>query len=159
MIMFVDLQHKKSLKWITVGVTHFPLEEDLKLEATHITRQLISSQKLPCFVYGDYNFFDDKDGTSHRNIMYSACTDIAAHLITEDKQQLSGTFIGFCHDDFKRSFENMSRLDHVFTPWRNGISQTGMAVSPFLSEYNLDNSDYNFNYPSDHLAIKFYIEI
>lgn len=71
-----------------------------------------------------------------------------------DGERLSGTFIGFAHDDFKQKFDSMSRLDHIFSPKKNGFKKKRNAQSPRLHFYNMDNGDENsYNYPSDHLAI------
>lgn len=77
MIMFVDLQYKESLEWITIGVTHFGLDEEEKLQAVKIVRDLIAVQEYPCMVYGDYNFFDDLNGKDQREILLETCVDLA----------------------------------------------------------------------------------
>ncbi len=154
MVMFVDLQDKISQKWITIGVTHFALEENLKWDSVYQLETLIKKQKYPTVVYGDYNFFDDREGTEQRLHMLNNFVDIAYPLyMNKDKSDeiLSGTFIGFPHDEFKQSFKKMSRLDHIFTSKHIYHSK---AYSPYLSEYKCDNTNYNtYNYPSDHLAL------
>lgn len=154
MVMFVDLQSKETMKWFTIGVTHFDLPEDIKWTSTHILRNLIMTQKYPCIVYGDYNFFNDRDGIKQRNFMLEKCIDLAYPLYDKNKEKpLSGTFIGFPHDNFKQSFDKMSRLDHIFTPKIGGLTST-IAISPSIDKYLLDNTNYEtYNYPSDHLAL------
>jgi Endonuclease/Exonuclease/phosphatase family len=157
-VMFVDLQSKKTLKYITIGVTYFDLDEQIKWDSVKTLKELIEFQHHPCMVYGDYNFFDDRDGTKQRESMLVRNLDLAYPLrwLMHDGAYgptLSGTFMGFPHDEFKKSYGAMSRLDHIFTPMGSGLHK-GIAISPFLSDYSLDNSTYaTYNYPSDHLAI------
>lgn len=158
-VMFVDLQCKKTLRWFTVGVTHFDVDEPHKWAAVHILRQLIDAQRWPCLVYGDYNFFDDRDGSAQRDYMLQTCSDLA-HPLYCNAQPLSGTFVGFPHDDFRQSFQKMSRLDHVFTPKTQGLQLHGSAKSPKLDSFELDNRSYvTYSYPSDHLALELCLEL
>lgn len=151
LVMFVDVQCKATLRWLTIGVTHLALEEDRKWEAVHILRHLITAQQHPVAVYGDYNFFDDREGGAQRWYMLEKCNDLAFPL--DGARQ--GTFIGFPHDPFKQQPDRMSRLDHVFTPTGAlGLQRDRVSASPHIDEYCLDNSDARaFSYPSDHLAI------
>lgn len=150
-VMFVDLQCKTTLKWFTVGVTHFDLPEEIKWTSAKTLRALIGEEDKPCLVYGDYNFFDDLEGKEQRNYMLELCKDIAYPL-----DNANGTFVGFPHDDHKQSWEKPSRLDHVFT--RN--FKCTRATSPFVENYAFDNSSYEtYNYPSDHLALLLQIEL
>ena len=145
----------------TKRVTHFGLEESHKWRAVHITKHLITQQRYPCLVYGDYNFFDDRDGKDQRTSMLEECADLAYPLY-HGNVQLTGTFVGFPHDDFKQSWENMSRLDHIFTPLgKRGVEiLASPAISPNLQNYQLDNSSYDTHtYPSDHLALELTFEI
>lgn len=157
MVMFADFQCKATMKWFTIGVTHFALQEDRKDRSTQILGQLIADQAHPCWVYGDYNFFDDKKGKDQRKYLEDMFPDVAHPLHREDgKTPLSGTFIGFAHDDFKYTFDNMSRLDHVFAT--GAVSQP--AISPDVSQFEFDNSAYEgMTYPSDHLAIQLELEL
>lgn len=150
MVMFVDLQCKSTLQWMTIGVTHFAMEEARKWEAVHILRHLITTQRHPVAVYGDYNFFDDREGGEQRRHMLAKCADLAFPL-----RACTGTFIGFPHDPFRQPVERLSRLDHVFTPTgAAGMRREGDATSPHLGDYCLDNTDAAaFSYPSDHLAL------
>jgi len=152
-VMFVDLQSKATAEWLTVGVTHFDLDEELKWHSAHELRRLLSLQVHPTLVYGDYNFFDDREGVAQRNYMLQECHDLAAPLNSE-LGELSGTFIGFPHDDFKQSLAKPSRLDHIFTNKFSYMSQRATCQSPHLADYQLDNSSYaSYTYPSDHLAL------
>ena len=102
-------------------------------------------------MYGDYNFFDDREGGEQRRWMLDMCKDFASPLVSDAGSQLAGTFVGFANDEFKQSLEKPSRLDHIFSA---NIAATGPCVSPYLSEYRFDNSTYaGYNYPSDHLAL------
>ncbi len=160
MIMFIDLQDKLTLKWFTIGITHLDMEENRKWESIHILSNLMREQKYPTFIYGDYNFFDNKEGINQRQYMLSKFNDIAypIYMKTDDGDELlSGTFIGFPHDEFKQKFENMSRLDHIFATKNVSSSK---AYSPYLNDYQCDNTNYDtYNYPSDHLAIYTEIQI
>lgn len=161
-VMFVDLQRKDTLKWCTIGVTHFDLPEDIKWVSVKKLRDLISTQQYPTMVYGDYNFFDDADGIKQREYMLETCDDVAYPLLRVNHgygipENLSGTFIGFSHDEQKKSYEKMSRLDHIFIPRQpsNKKILVDFAESPFMENYKFDNSSYDsYTYPSDHLAIR-----
>lgn len=160
MAMFVDLQCKKTLRWFTVGLTHMALQEDRKWRSVHILKNMILAQKYPCLVYGDYNFFDDRDGILMRNEMLTRCTDLAHPLLDKNGVELSGTFAGFPHDTFKQQKENMSRLDHIFTSSDGRIKRVGDCVSPGLQLADLNNDSYEtYKYASDHLALALKIEI
>lgn len=165
MVMFVDLMAKATGEWVTVGVTHFAMEEDLKSRAAEKIAVLLGRQAHPTILYGDYNFFEDKDGARQRATILAGARDIAHPLHGPGSRMeggrpsriLSGTFVGFPHDKFKKSPDSMSRLDHVFVPARDpgsGAIDAGPATSPILDEYSLDNSSHEaYTYPSDHLAI------
>jgi endonuclease/exonuclease/phosphatase family metal-dependent hydrolase len=151
LIMFTDFTDKKSGVKFTVGVTHFDLPEDVKWESVRIASAALRDQPLPTFLYGDFNFFDDLEGTEQREKMLESCVDLAYPLGR-------GTFVGFPHDEFKKSPGNYSRLDHVFMlgGYLSGAWRASPPYSPFLDEYKLDNSSYEtYTYPSDHLAIAF----
>jgi len=148
-VMFIDLQRKDDKSWFTIGVTHLDLPEEIKWASIHVLRQLIAKQPYPCMVYGDYNFFDDRQGQEQREWMLKTCKDLANPLQSA-LGELKGTFIGFAHDEFKKSLEKPSRLDHIFSP--NMVAKG--CISPFLDEYKLDNNSYSsYTYPSDHLAL------
>ena len=158
MVMFVDLQDKATFKWFTIGITHFGIQEEIKTNASRILRNLILSQKYPCAVYGDFNFFDDLQGIQQRSYMLEKLHDLAHPLgFVNDPEgpmgTTTGTFMGFPHDDHKQSFYKMSRLDHVFATADAFTSD--VAISPCLNDYDFDNSAYaTYTYPSDHLAIQ-----
>jgi endonuclease/exonuclease/phosphatase family metal-dependent hydrolase len=146
-VMFVDLKEKASLRPFTVGVTHFGMQESEKWTSVHILRHLMLNQRYPCFVYGDYNFFDDMEGIDMRHFMLDKCRDLAFPLTNAN-----GTFVGFPHDENKQSWEKPSRLDHVFCA--NPTVKVRAACSPEVEKYQFDNSSYaTYTYPSDHLAL------
>lgn len=157
LLMFTDFVIKATGTRFTVGVTHFDLPEEAKWRSVEITTRELLAQPLPTFVYGDYNFFDDRDGVAQRNKMLEHFPDLAAPLpFIEPAVRYSGTFVGFPHDEFKKPAGGYSRLDHVFS---HGIT-AGPASFPFIDEYQLDNSSYaTYTYPSDHLAIEFDINM
>jgi len=130
-------------------------------------------QRYPCFVYGDYNFFEDKDGSQQRAYMLETCFDLAHPLEYYENNPdfttavLPGTFLGFPHDTFRGSFANgtLSRLDHIFIHKKDFgaldlTDESNVCISPFLAEYKLDNSSYEtYNYPSDHLALQLQLKL
>jgi len=147
-VMFVDLQSKSTLNWFTVGVTHFDLPEDVKWTSVRTLRPLLASQKYPCLVYGDYNFFNDLEGKEQRAFMLEEFYDLA-HPLQSALGPLNGTFVGFSIDPNKQSFEKPSRLDHIFS-----ANMRGTCTSPFVDQFCFDNSTLDsYTYPSDHLAL------
>jgi len=58
----------------------------------------------------------------------------------------SGTFMGFERDEFKKPFNAMSRLDHIFS---RGVRQEGDGANVFGDLEKVKNR----TYPSDHLMI------
>lgn len=143
LLMLTDFTRKVTGEQFTVGVTHFDLPEDVKWRSVETVASVLSAQPLPTFIYGDFNFFDDRDGVKQREHMLKHAIDIAAPLP-------HGTFVGFPHDEFKKAPGEYSRLDHIFA---RGITATP-PYAPFIDDYQLDNSSYaTYTYPSDHLAI------
>ena len=88
-----------------------------------------------------FNFFNDREGIPQRNGMLCHFTDLAYPL-----KNLSGTFYGYSHDEFKRDINNMSRLDHIFT---KGFKKIDDATAHGWSREMLEKREY----PSDHLMI------
>lgn len=159
MVMFVDLLHRSMNKWITIGLTHFDMDEEKKWVECAKLGELIETQKYPTIVYGDYNFFDDlpHQGIKQRNYMLNLCNDLVHPLHDDQGEILSGTFLGFAHDEFKQHRDSMSKLDHAFVPKKdeNVFILHTPTVSPNLSQFSLDNSSNDtYEYPSDHLAIQ-----
>ena len=158
-IVFVDLQLKETRQWITVGGTHFALDEDLKTMAAQELAELVAFQKYPVLLSGDFNFFYDRDGQEQEEILRNAMVDMTFPFSLPCGRELSGTFLGFPNDKFKKDFGSMSNLDRIYVSKGSKIEQTLKAFSPNLDDYKLDNSgsDPNFSekytYPSDHLAI------
>lgn len=154
-VMMVTLQCRKTLRFFNVGVTHLPMAETTKETCIRVLRNIMLNSPHPTVVCGDFNFFDDKDGKQQRQFMLDRCEDFAHPLtIKKTQETLSGTFLGFPHDDFKKSYASMSRLDHVFAP-QNQFKLVEPADSPSLETFKLDNQAYEtMTYPSDHLAIR-----
>lgn len=150
-IMLCHLKDKTSQRKFVIGVTHYSLDEAEKLAATQIQHMLMREINVPFVVYGDYNYFEDLDGKTHRQILLNGFKDLAWPLQAPPKiQPLSGTFIGYAHDDHKRKFDDMSRLDHM----PSFGFETSTAITPFLETFKMDNSSAEtIDYPSDHLAI------
>lgn len=167
MVMFVDLQCRTTMRWITVGVTHFAMEEPRKQDAVQQLRKLLPSQRHPTMCCGDYNFFDDKDLGANRAAMLEIAEDVAHPLQLTNasdmqKQEnggedtVTGTFVGFPHDAYRAKGGKFSRLDHIFVPDFESLPGLSFnpAETPMLPHYCLLNDDPAvYNYPSDHLAI------
>jgi endonuclease/exonuclease/phosphatase family metal-dependent hydrolase len=122
-VMFVDVQSKRTGKWITVGATHFPMSEETKDYAVKRTRNLLLGQRHPTLLYGDFNFFDNHNGKEQRQyMMQKDIVDVASPLFTLHLRTLYDTFFIFPPDMCMRkpfSAELYGRLDHVFTRARD----------------------------------------
>lgn len=144
---FVDKETRESF-W--VYNTHFSIHEEFKWNSVNKVIAELGTTNDKMLIAGDYNFFDDRDGTKQRQKMSEYFIDIAHPLYDSydnDCKMLSGTFIGFEHDDFKREYENMSRLDHIFS--RN-IKSSEVAIGFGATEELLRTR----KYPSDHLMVR-----
>jgi endonuclease/exonuclease/phosphatase family metal-dependent hydrolase len=140
-LLTVGLRSNASGGEISFSTTHFGLEEDEKRRsaeflASHLFRHL---RRVVCA--GDFNFFDDRDGQQHRQMLLDVSLDMAHPL-----ENASGTFMGFEHDAFKQPFEKMSRLDHIFA---SHVTQVGQATA-YCGDMETVRSR---TYPSDHLMI------
>jgi endonuclease/exonuclease/phosphatase family metal-dependent hydrolase len=144
-----------------VGSTHFAIgEEEKEAAAIFLKNELdkITEMGVPFLCAGDFNFFDDRDGAKHRKIMLegSICMRIKDRETYPEYTQLSdlvfplsnvsGTFIGFKHDQFNQPFEKMSRLDHIFANKLVKISKQAYAYGDMELVKKRE-------YPSDHLMI------
>jgi endonuclease/exonuclease/phosphatase family metal-dependent hydrolase len=141
-ILNVQFRSTTSGKTFRVLNTHFGLGEEEKLAYAQATKDLLKTIEEPFLCAGDYNFFDDRDGGIHRKILLEHFKDIAFPL-----HNVSGTFMGFDHDEFKQPFDKMSRLDHVFS---NQIILESLPVAWGNMEEVKTRT-----YPSDHLMITF----
>ena len=123
--------------------THFSLEEKEKETCARWLADYLQTLKpSPFLTAGDYNFFDDRDGGAHRQILLDVAYDAIYPL-----ENASGTFMGYEHDAFKQPYEAMSRLDHVFY---NQIQIERAAYA-----YGDMEQVKKRTYPSDHLMISF----
>lgn len=151
-LLGVMLRSLKTGSEFAVFNTHLSMDEDNKWLSIHEVSSLISSRqtfeshydpnnnpKLLCA--GDFNFFDDREGTEQRNFLLFLYTDLAYPLLNA-----SGTFMGFERDEFKKPYDAMSRLDHIFS---KGVTQEGDGASVFGDLEKVKNR----TYPSDHLMI------
>ena len=130
--------------------THLAMEEGRKWEAVNKLKKrfLADTWTEPFLIAGDYNFFDDRDGGAQRTALLShGLTDLAHPVSTPDGSVLSGTFIGFDHDEHKCAPEAMSRLDHVFARGIERVGPSATAVGVTLDVLA------RRTYASDHLAI------
>lgn len=111
-------------KHFIVANTHFEVApESVKDEAIQQCfpqlRDLATQHKCSVLCVGDYNLFDDLQGTRQRKAIESlGFTDIfyPLHLdASETAPVLSGTFKGYSKTDKQaKDFDDMSRLDHGF---------------------------------------------
>ncbi len=154
-LLGVTLRSLKTNRKFVVFNTHLAMDEDTKWLSINEISTLISKpsrhtdsngillttfeRKLLCA--GDFNFFDDRDGTEQRNKMLFLYDDLAYPLLNA-----SGTFMGFERDEFKKPYDAMSRLDHIFS---TGVKQVGDGALVFGDLEKVKNR----TYPSDHLMI------
>ncbi len=155
-LLGVALRSLKSNRNIAIFNTHLPIPEEEKwlaierISTTIITKQSLyldsecnhikfEDKRMICA--GDFNFFDDLQGTEQRNHMLFLYTDLAYPLINA-----SGTFMGYERDEFKKPYERMSRLDHIFS---QGLRQEGDGAMVYGDLESVKNR----TYPSDHLMI------
>jgi len=156
LLMIVDLQHKATMRWVSVGVAHFDPSEAAKWDSVRSVVKTVQSQPHPIAIYADCNFFDELEGIEQRKALLETCRDIAHPLYSDDGTILSGTFPGFAHDEQKKSVDRMSRLNHIITPIDSEfmLLPVSPAVSPRYTCYSHENSNYQtFTHPSDHLPI------
>lgn len=121
--------------------THFGMKEEEKNKSVDFLLKYIKTITPTFISAGDFNFFDDRDGLEQRKKMLEHTSDLAYPL-----ENASGTFMGFEYDEFKKPFENMSRLDHIFT-----------SMPIFLCKKAIAFGDMNLvkerKYPSDHVMV------
>lgn len=152
-LMITQVQCIKTHKKFRIGLTHYPHNEKIKWNCISKTLKQFE-YNTPLIVCGDFNFFDTREGVEHRNKMLEYCNDVAYPLYDENKKQLSGTFYGYKHDEYKLPFNKMERLDHIFIDKKSEIKIQDKAISPCINKYSFDNECYPDNlYPSDHLSI------
>jgi endonuclease/exonuclease/phosphatase family metal-dependent hydrolase len=134
--------------------THFGLDEGLKTysckKLVEIVKNIAGNDNV--IISGDFNFFPDRDEKVQRSILTEHFNDSGVGAKTLSGKEVIGTFVGYEHDNFKASFDNMvSRLDNVFT----GGNVAG--TNPILyTKTMLDEEPEEFttrNYPSDHLPL------
>lgn len=144
-ILSVKLRNILTDRVIDVCTTHLGLDEEEKRKSVEFLASYLS--KKECYLCaGDFNFFDDRDGKQHREVLLRIADDLAYPL-----SNASGTFMGYDHDDFKQPFEKMSRLDHIFS---KGVKRNGEAIA-YGNMVNVKQR----TYPSDHLMISINIEV
>ena len=155
-LLGVTLRSLKTNRSFAVFNTHLDLDERNKWLSVENLSALIfvrnglyldsegnqlSSDEKKLLCAGDFNFFDDRDGVEQRNHMLFLYNDLAYPLLNA-----SGTFMGFKQDAFKKPYDAMSRLDHIFSKGVT-LAGKGASVAGDLEEIK------NRTYPSDHLMI------
>ena len=144
-VLSVQLRCSVTGRVIDVCNTHFGLDEEEKRRSATSLAAYLSEKQTAYVCAGDFNFFDDRDGTSHRQLLWGASQDLAFPLANA-----SGTFMGYAHDEFKQPFERMSRLDHLFAK--------GLAKQCMANACGDMKQVQNRTYPSDHLMIAVNVE-
>ncbi len=138
--------------------THFHIYKDLKDEAVEILKSNWENvTNIPVAIFGDFNFFDDDGGQEQREVMLSAFTDSFYPVYQPDGvEELSGTFWGYPHDNYNKSFGKFSRLDHGFhnalierVGTATIVTENGTRFGPVS-----DGDDTWRNQPSDHACIQ-----
>ncbi len=150
LLMQLDIVDKATMHTATVMVTHFSIDEAEKEGAVYVTREALMAAQHPFILCGDFNFFDDLGGIGQRSRLLRDFPDAAHPLYAEDGTKLSGTFYGYATDPQRKSFDAMSRLDHLIAHPAINVAQ---VYSP-IAGYSFENSHYPENiYPSDHLCL------
>jgi endonuclease/exonuclease/phosphatase family metal-dependent hydrolase len=143
-VMFTSMKCLATNKTFVVGNTHFGMTEHEKNESTKKLKDIFDSMtrnELPYICAGDFNFFDDMEGQQQRSLLLETSKDIAYPL-----SNASGTFMGFKQDQFKKSFDEMGRLDHIF------INDRIMSINQAYAFGDMKLVQKR-EYPSDHLMI------
>jgi endonuclease/exonuclease/phosphatase family metal-dependent hydrolase len=162
-----------------VYAVHLGLGESEKAECAKLIPKLVRKDagEDHFAILGDFNFFDDRDGKKHRQIMVdSGLSDAGAvsFLSCMPLTRCYGTFLGFEKDDFKSSYEVLmgfthadselgsekygfnatmpSRLDHGFVSDHTEISDARVWVESI--KQLIDRTT-----PSDHLPFFFKIKL
>ena len=139
---------------------HFALDEEVKrkscIKLLEIVKTIANGQSF--LICGDFNFFPDKDGAKHREILTETLQDLGKGAKTLGGKHVEGTFVGYEHDEFKADLSNMvSRLDHCFG------SQDVTGSNPTLyTKTMLDVEPEELTtrmYPSDHLPLLLNIDM
>lgn len=146
----VQLRCITSAKQLTVYSTHFGLDEAEKTRACEYLCDWLDERREAYLCAGDYNFFDDLDGSAQRQRMlhHNLRQDLAHPL-----SNASGTFMGYESNEFKQPYDKMSRLDHVFASTAS-IKRCGEARAWGDMEQVRQRT-----YPSDHLMIYLEFEL
>lgn len=154
-ILFERIADRKRF---IIANTHFSVEpESVKMEQINVlfdSLRTIRSQNgdCPLLVNGDYNLFDDLEGTAQRNHVLNVigCQDVYHPLFMQesDTEPMSGTFIGYPEvDSHHKTPETMSRLDHGFLLAIPDTVEISKAFTIGVTPENLATA----TLPSDHL--------
>lgn len=148
-----------SAKPIWIYVTHLGLGEREKNECVRLIPQLINRDvgNDHYAVVGDFNFFDDKDGSQQRKSLIEAGlkdVGVEAYFSFDSTRRCYGTFLGFDHDAFKSTYESLagvdkrapSRLDHIWISPFTEVSNVTCWVEK--EEHLIERTT-----PSDHLPL------
>jgi endonuclease/exonuclease/phosphatase family metal-dependent hydrolase len=148
MLQFKALETGQQFRVIN---TQFGLEEQEKTVQSHaLGKYLQSIREEPFLCAGDFNFFDDQQGIQQRRILLEDAwtRDLAFPL-----ENASGTFMGYQHDNSKKDFLSMSRLDHIFS--QQSTTQRPLVFEPQGPAVAWGDMQQvrDRTYPSDHLMI------
>jgi endonuclease/exonuclease/phosphatase family metal-dependent hydrolase len=134
--------------------THFGMEEDIKdkscVALLKIVKGLVGTDEF--LVCGDFNFFSDRDGEKQRAVLTQEWNDLGKGARTLGGKEVSGTFIGYDHDQFKADLKTCgSRLDHVFSSRGLTAVEKVLYTRTMLEEEPEELT--TRLYPSDHLPL------
>jgi endonuclease/exonuclease/phosphatase family metal-dependent hydrolase len=139
---------------------HFEIAEDVKTRSSHKLLEIIKkvSQGQPYIVCGDFNLFPTNflstaQGGQQRAILTEVMQDLGKNAQTLSGKPLEGTFIGYEHDQFKASLnEIITRADHIFGS--KGIEKIDSAILYTKTMLAKEPEELKTrDYPSDHLPL------
>jgi endonuclease/exonuclease/phosphatase family metal-dependent hydrolase len=161
---------KPGDKQLFVWNVHFGMDEQVKTDSCKTLLRLRNEiyPEVPTLICGDFNFFDDRDGKQQRELLTAfnrvtrigndrqSLVDFGENMVTSQNQtQISGTFVGFEHNEFKAPLPGLaSRLDHVFgSPGDFELDSTPVLLTKTYIDPEPEELT-SRDLPSDHLALK-----
>lgn len=149
----------KNAKPFWVFNVHFAnASEDIKTKSCKTLLEIIKkyAKKNPYVVCGDFNFFEDGDGATQREILAKEMLDCGKDAVTLGGKKLERTHIGFQHHNKKADLTNLnkggSRLDYVWaSPGAERIGNALLYTKTMLDAEPEELTSYDL--PSDHLPL------